>query len=236
MCTSQSERGFSFSSDDEDQVLICSICGSEFETTRSLLRHCGGSLRSTRPWYCNCGAMFCSSQALEAHATAIGHSEENFQVINHLCPKCGRSFKSENALQAHCGGNLQDDSDDEEPLWCSCGRAFCSPQALIAHVEVTGHEQEVLDQDDSDIDSYDELNTLDENNFTRGLSHAALASLKRRPITSKDRKNKDPITCEPLHGPNVVALTCGHVFDEPMLLRWFQSRRTCPVCRQEIES
>ena len=202
----------------------CPMCGQVFTSLQGLKRHCGGIVPTggEEPYFCVCGSTFCSPQALASHCSNTGHDPDDEQGCQ--CPKCGRIFASDEALMAHCGGEIP---DDDEPLWCECGRAFCSAQALIAHVEDTGHEQEL------NVDEYDDLNALDDDVVTRGLSDNALAQLKRRPLQDSD--DDDPITREPLQGPIVLELSCGHVFDEPMLRAWFSTHRTCPVCRHEIE-
>jgi len=156
------------------------------------------------------------------------------------CPRCARQFASEAALKNHCGGELPD-PDDDEPHWCSCGRAFCSARALVSHYEATGHAQELdrpRDYDDDDDDdigmSHEDMLALDDDNYRRGLSDQAIAALPRRRLLPTDDV-EDPITKEKLTGPDVIALACGHVFDETMLLKWFETNRTCPVCRCELE-
>ena len=219
-----------------NMLFVCPMCGLEFESESGLKSHAGGVLPSAEeePYFCSCEARFCSPQALSAHCLSRGHrpegDDDDGEEERHECPRCGRGFGSEEALAAHCGGSVPE-SDDDECLWCECGRAFCSPQALVAHSETTGHSQE---QDTLD---YDELTNLDHDNYRRGLSEDAIKNLNRRPLDKTRDINTDPITKEPLQGPTVIELLCGHVFeDDTMLLKWFRTgHRTCPLCRHELE-
>jgi hypothetical protein len=45
-----------------------------------------------------------------------------------------------------------------------------------------------------------------------------------------------PITMEQIvSGTSVMRITrCGHIFKEAALLRWFQTRSSCPVCRGSV--
>ena len=86
-----------------------------------------------------------------------------------------------------------------------------------------------------DGSDYEELLRLDEDNVKRGLSANAIRRLRRRNISSRE-KIEDPITkCVVPAGTNVFDLPCGHCFEKPTLLTWFERHRTCPVCRHELE-
>ena len=42
--------------------------------------------------------------------------------------------------------------------------------------------------------------------------------------------------CEDVLDEDLSCLPCGHCFEKPALLTWFQDHRTCPVCRHEVEA
>lgn len=68
----------------------------------------------------------------------------------------------------------------------------------------------------------------------RGLSAEAIARLPRRTVLRE--RLEDPITKELVRpGTSVFDLPCGHAFEKPPVLKWFERHRTCPVCRYEIE-
>lgn len=213
--------------------VLCPLCDRRFLNERALLSHCGGVLPAPadEPFYCECGAFFCSPQALQLHCASTGHVPETaYDDQDDLeCPMCGTIFANEEALRSHCGGVLPE--ADDEPNWCSCGRGFCSAAALAAHAEATGHEPEIEDD-------YEVLSALDENNYRRGLSEALKVSfaLGERIVGAEDELPEDPITKDRVPvGATVVPLPCGHTFEKRMLWKWFETHRTCPVCRSELE-
>ncbi|KAJ1451225.1 hypothetical protein M885DRAFT_530107 [Pelagophyceae sp. CCMP2097] len=231
--------------------VLCPMCEQTFASEAVLLEHCGGLLpeEGDEAFWCSCGASFCAPQAMAAHAEATGHAPEDAEddgfeddddddddgelrrtpAGEPLCPLCDVAFASEEALVAHCGGEMPRRGDDAH--WCGCGRQFCSSAALLAHTRALGHEAERP----GGPETYEELQALDDDNFRRGLSDAAKAALKERPV-GETEACEDPITKDVLTpGTQVVDLPCGHVFAKPTLYQWFEQNRTCPVCRLELE-
>lgn len=143
-----------------------------------------------------------------------------------------------------CAPAVDDDHDDGEVeitrVWDDVvdgtwdGARYARGARLSPHVSRASSSRDSSTFGDGN--DYEELLRLDEDNIKRGLSAAAIQKLRRRSVTSRE-KLEDPITKEVIKpGTNVFHLPCGHCFEKPTVLKWFEKHRTCPVCRHEIEA
>mmetsp|Transcript_25456 Transcript_25456/g.37539 ORF Transcript_25456/g.37539 Transcript_25456/m.37539 type:complete len:211 (-) Transcript_25456:214-846(-) len=90
--------------------------------------------------------------------------------------------------------------------------------------------------DSSQGNNYEELLALDEQVVKRGLSAKRIAQLHyRRP--TRPELLKDCSICRDRFqsDSSVCALPCRHVYHKDCILPWFESNRTCPSCRMELE-
>ncbi|KAJ4916140.1 RING/U-box superfamily protein [Raphanus sativus] len=103
------------------------------------------------------------------------------------------------------------------------------------------------DDDDSEIEEAVQFSFDDTSHIRfRPASKLVVKSLTRRiynkKIEKEKRKNKKMISLEECmicleefsNGGIVVALSCGHEFEEECIVKWFETSHVCPLCRLEL--
>jgi hypothetical protein len=60
-------------------------------------------------------------------------------------------------------------------------------------------------------------------------------SLSKRFLSSCDTENDDdcPISLDKMKNP--AKTSCGHVFEKENIITWIREKRTCPICRKELD-
>jgi hypothetical protein len=61
-------------------------------------------------------------------------------------------------------------------------------------------------------------------------------SLSKRFLSSCDAENDDnncPISLDKMINP--AKTSCGHVFEKDNIIMWIREKRTCPICRKELD-
>eukprot|EP00002_Diphylleia_rotans_P015785 TRINITY_DN3057_c0_g1_i10.p1 TRINITY_DN3057_c0_g1~~TRINITY_DN3057_c0_g1_i10.p1 ORF type:complete len:127 (+),score=11.39 TRINITY_DN3057_c0_g1_i10:857-1237(+) len=84
--------------------------------------------------------------------------------------------------------------------------------------------------------SYERLLALDRRNVQRGVSAEAMSKLKTTTGTPKDTQTQCQICFDNFSvGTKVTTLPCEHSYHYDCIKKWFESHRTCPICRFEVE-
>lgn len=63
-------------------------------------------------------------------------------------------------------------------------------------------------------------------------------SLSKRFLSSCDAENENddnncPISLDKMKNP--AKTSCGHVFEKENIIMWIREKRTCPICRKELD-
>eukprot|EP00743_Colponemidia_sp_Colp-15_P008110 GILK01008791.1.p1 GENE.GILK01008791.1~~GILK01008791.1.p1 ORF type:complete len:223 (-),score=7.04 GILK01008791.1:194-862(-) len=85
-------------------------------------------------------------------------------------------------------------------------------------------------------DSYEGLLALDDTVKKRGVSKRKLTSLASR-VARRADVSKECLVCQDKYvtGAAILQLPCKHEYHKQCISQWFESNRTCPVCRHEVE-
>ena len=137
-CSSRGEKG----------EKVCQVCKRSSSRLRVHMR----SHSKTGPKCAKCGKQFTTKAGLRSHLELCGSAE------THICPVCGKRFKSDKSLQAHnadhlapagglpcqyCGSNFKNSRilKDHESRDCAKGPSYAGPfYHLVANCpRVQGH-------------------------------------------------------------------------------------------------
>ncbi|XP_050225968.1 E3 ubiquitin-protein ligase RING1-like [Mercurialis annua] len=92
---------------------------------------------------------------------------------------------------------------------------------------------------DDDVYVYDEVGE-EEEPPTSGVSTSVLMKLKAESFTAAESGGSDCAIClEDFGGDEkkvVIKMpNCGHSFHENCIFRWLQKKKSCPMCRRQVE-
>jgi hypothetical protein len=95
---------------------------------------------------------------------------------------------------------------------------------------------------ESNFYSYEELLKLDENNVKKSLNIKLIDELPCETMTKSILSNlsiedKKCSICydDFVQGDRFIRLPCFHIFHEKEIVQWFQTNKTCPICKIDIE-